>query len=162
MGNNIHNMKPEDWFRENWQTFESRFAMDQFLQKNINNFSESFLREFRDIFTADDIILMDSHASFDFIREFKNSTYVNVRFEERQWDEKQLEEFRDNVKWYDMFTHNWNLSNDFIKKWKNEVHGTFDDIIIERNKNRYDNDPEYRKLVNEQIQMLRDIGLDVY
>ena len=147
----------EDWFRENWEKFEDDFSMESFMIRNSDAFSESFLREFKDVI-GKNLIVFYTKPNIDFLRELNPINHTG----EANWTERQIEEFRDYVRWYDMFIHNWNLSNDFIKKWINEVHGTFDDIIIERNKNRYDNDPEYRRLVNEQLQMLIDIGLDVY
>ena len=150
-------MPTEEWFRANWEKFEDDFSMESFIIRNSGAFSESFLREFKDVI-GKDLIVFHTKPNIDFLRELKPVGHIG----EKDWTERQIEEFRDHVRWYSMFTHNWNISNEFIEKWINEIHAKLDDIIIERNQNRYNDDPEYRKLINEQIQMLQEIGMDVY
>lgn len=150
-------MPTEEWFRANWEKFEDDFSMENFIIRNSEAFSESFLREFKDVIRKD-LIIFYTKPNIDFLRELKPIGNIG----ERNWTERQIEEFRDYVKWYNMFTHNWNISNEFIEKWISEIHAKLDDIIIERNQNRYNDDPEYRKLINEEIQMLREIGMDIY
>lgn len=151
----IKNKTPEEWFRENWEKFESSLAVENFFIRNVHSFSESFIREFKDFFNIDDIIFY-TNPSIDFIRELNPNCYVG----ERDWNERQIEEFGDRIRWYDMFIHNWNISDEFINKWGNLV-SDLEEIKSERNQNRYQEDLEYRKLINEEVQLCKEI-MDVY
>ena len=152
----IGNLTAEEWFRENWEKFENKMAFNSFLLRNADSFSESFLREFQDCFELEDIIFY-TNPSVDFVRELNPSCFVG----ENYWSEKQIEEFRDRIRWYDMFTHNWNIGDDFMNRWGNELHDLAG-VLQERHINRINNDPAYRKRLEEEIQLMREIGLDVF
>lgn len=152
----INNISIEDWFRENWEKFEDDFSMESFMIRNFYAFSESFLREFQDVI-GKDLIIFYTKPGIDFLRELNPVGHVG----ETNWTEKQIEEFRNKVSFYEMFGHNWNISEDFIEKWKERVHN-FDEVVRERYLNRWQEDREYRKRLKEEIQLAKEIGMDVY
>lgn len=128
----------EEWFRENCEKMNDNQILS-FLSRNSADLSDSFLREFREYFTSDEIICM-TDPDINFLRELivdDCKYYIDTK----KWKEKQVEEFKDYVNWYHAFENNWNLSEDFIDKWKDKVKN-----IDQTRKNRYENmkwDPEY-------------------
>lgn len=157
MNQNKKQIEFEDWFREHWEEMKDEDLIYQ-VRSHAYNFSESFLREFKDVLGID-YILLNIEPSIDFLREFFDE--YHYWFSKSSWNEKTIEEFKKKVDFGRMIESNFNISDEFINKWREEV-TNFDKVIIERNQNRYRYDPEYRKLVNEELQLLQEIGLDVY
>lgn len=153
---NIERKNIEEWFRETWEKFQDPLSIELFFIRNLEYFSDSFIREFKDLITIKNIMLYNN-SDFNFIREFATNNNINCFVEGKNFDEKQVEEFKNYVNWYDIFETNFNITETFIDKWSDKV-----DYIDKVRNRRYEKmkwDPERRKLVNEEIEQAKEMGL---